>query len=79
MPPTETLAMFLAQAPGTDRSSQQAVNSFLARRVAGDLSACSISTTLSAAHGNAPRAHGAFAAAVYAPHGLADATTSNNR
>jgi hypothetical protein len=44
LPPTETLAMFLAQALSSDRSCQNAVNSFAARRVAGGLSACSTST-----------------------------------
>jgi len=44
LPPTETLAMFLAQALSADRSCQYAVNSFVARRVAGGLSACSTAT-----------------------------------
>ena len=44
LPPTETLAMFLAQALSPDRSCQQAVNAFASRRVAGGLSACSTST-----------------------------------
>jgi hypothetical protein len=44
LPPTETLAMFLAQALSADRSCQHAVNAFFARRVAGGLSACSTST-----------------------------------
>ena len=44
LPPTETLAMFLAQALDADRSCQRAVNSFVSRRVAGGLSACSTST-----------------------------------
>ena len=44
MPPTETLAMFLAQALSADRSCQHAVNAFVARRVSGGLSACSTST-----------------------------------
>lgn len=44
LPPTETLAMFLAQALSADRSCQQAVDSFIARRVAGGLSACSTAT-----------------------------------
>jgi hypothetical protein len=44
LPPTETLAMFLAQALSADRSCQHAVASFVARRVAGGLSACSTST-----------------------------------
>lgn len=52
LPPTETLAMFLAQALSADRSCQHAVNAFLARRVAGSLSACSTSTVRSAVHGN---------------------------
>lgn len=44
LPPTEVLAMFLAQTMSADRSCQYAVNSFVARRVAGGLSACSTST-----------------------------------
>jgi len=44
LPPTETLAMFLAQALSADRSCQYAVNSFVVRRVAGGLSACSTAT-----------------------------------
>jgi hypothetical protein len=44
LPPTETLAMFLAQALDADRSCQRAVNSFVSRRIAGGLSACSTST-----------------------------------
>lgn len=44
LPPTETLAMFLAQALNADRSCQHAVNAFVARRLAGGLSACSTST-----------------------------------
>lgn len=44
LPPTETLAMFLAQALSADRSCQHAVNAFVARRVASGLSACSTST-----------------------------------
>ena len=44
LPPTETRAMFLAQALSADRSCQHAVNAFVARRVAGGLSACSTST-----------------------------------
>lgn len=44
LPPTETLAMFLAQALNADRSCQHAVNAFVARRVAGGLSASSTST-----------------------------------
>lgn len=43
-PPTETLAMFLAQALSADGSCQHAVNSFVARRAAGGLSACSTAT-----------------------------------
>lgn len=38
LPPTETLAMFLAQTLSADRSCQQAVSAFVARRVAGGLS-----------------------------------------
>jgi hypothetical protein len=34
LPPTETLAMFLAQALGSDRSCQFAVDTFVSRRVA---------------------------------------------
>lgn len=44
LPPTEVLAMFLAQTMSADRSCQYAVNSFVARRIAGGLSACSTST-----------------------------------
>jgi hypothetical protein len=44
LPPTETLAMFLAQALSADRSCQHAVNRFVAGRVAGGLSACSTAT-----------------------------------
>jgi Transposase DDE domain len=44
LPPTETLAMFLAQALSVDRSCQQAVDAFVVRRVAGGLSSCSTST-----------------------------------
>lgn len=44
LPPTETLAMFLAQALSADRSCQHAVNAFVARRVAGGLSPCSTAT-----------------------------------
>lgn len=44
LPPTETLAMFMAQALNADRSCQNAINEFAARRVAGGLSACSTST-----------------------------------
>ena len=44
LPPTETLAMFMAQAMNADRSCQNAINEFSARRVNGGLSACSAST-----------------------------------
>jgi len=44
LPPTETLAMFVAQALSADRSCQHAVNSFVTRRVAGGLAACSTGT-----------------------------------
>lgn len=44
LPPTETLAMFMAQALNADRSCQNAINEFSLRRVAGGLSACSTST-----------------------------------
>ena len=44
LPPTETLAMFLAQVLSADRSCQHAVNRFIAGRVAGGLSACSTAT-----------------------------------
>ena len=44
LPPTETLAMFMAQALNADRSCQNAINEFSARRVAGGLRACSTST-----------------------------------
>lgn len=44
LPPTETLAMFMAQALNADRSCQNAINEFSARRVAGGLHACSTST-----------------------------------
>jgi hypothetical protein len=44
LPPTETLAMFMAQALNADRSCQNAINAFSARRVAGGLGACSTST-----------------------------------
>lgn len=44
LPPTETLAMFMAQALSADRSCQNAINEFAVRRVAGGLSACSTST-----------------------------------
>ena len=37
LPPTETLAMFLAQALSADRSCQHAVNRFVAGRAAGAL------------------------------------------
>ncbi len=43
-PPTETLALFMAQALSADRSCQHAVDGFVARRVAGGLSACSTAT-----------------------------------
>lgn len=41
LPPTEFLAMFLAQALSADRSCQHAVDTFVTHRVAGGLSACS--------------------------------------
>jgi len=41
LPPTETLAMSLAQALSADRSCQYTVNAFVARRLAGGRSACS--------------------------------------
>ncbi|MEO5560417.1 MAG: IS4 family transposase [Dokdonella sp.] len=44
LPPTETLAMFMAQGLNADRSCQNAINEFAARRVAGGLPACSTST-----------------------------------
>ena len=44
LPPTETLAMFMAQALNADRSCQNAINEFSARRVIGGLRACSTST-----------------------------------
>lgn len=44
LPPTETLAMFLAQALSADRSCQQAVNAFVSRRVGLGLSASSTAT-----------------------------------
>ena len=44
LPPTETLAMFMAQALNADRSCQNAINEFSVRRVAGGLCACSTST-----------------------------------
>ena len=44
LPPTETLAMFMAQAMNADRSCQNAINEFSARRVMGGLSPCSAST-----------------------------------
>jgi hypothetical protein len=44
LPPTETLAMFMAQALNADRSCQNAINEFSARRVAGGLHPCSTST-----------------------------------
>lgn len=43
-PPTETLSIFMAQALGSDRSCQNAVNDLAAKRIAGGLSACSIFT-----------------------------------
>lgn len=44
LPPTETLAMFMAQTLNADRSCQNAINEFSARRIAGGLQACSSST-----------------------------------
>ena len=44
LPPTETLAMFMAQALNADRSCQNAINEFSARRVTGGLRPCSTST-----------------------------------
>lgn len=44
LPPTETLAMFMAQTLNADRSCQNAINEFSVRRVAGGLPACSTST-----------------------------------
>jgi len=44
LPPTETLAMFMAQVLNSDRSWQNAINEFSARRVASGLRACSTST-----------------------------------
>ncbi|MEO7067921.1 MAG: hypothetical protein ABI114_13485 [Rhodanobacter sp.] len=44
LPPTETLAMFMAQALSADRSCQNAINEFSIRRVTGGLRACSTST-----------------------------------
>ncbi len=44
LPPTETLAMFMAQALNADPSCQNAINEFSARRVSGGLSTCSTST-----------------------------------
>ena len=44
LPPTETLAMFMAQTLNADRSCQNAINEFSARRVASGLRACSTST-----------------------------------
>jgi hypothetical protein len=41
LPLTETLAMFMAQALNANRSCQNAINEFSARRVAGGLRACS--------------------------------------
>ena len=43
-PPTETLSMFMAQALGSDRSCQNAVNDLAVKRIAGGLSACSTLT-----------------------------------
>lgn len=43
-PPTETLAMFLAQALGADGSCQKAVNDTAIRRLAGGLPLCSTHT-----------------------------------
>ena len=44
LPPTETLAMFMAQTLNADRSCQNAINEFSLRRVASGLHACSTST-----------------------------------
>jgi hypothetical protein len=44
LPPTEMLAMFMAQAPNVDQSCQKAINEFSVRRVTGALGACSTST-----------------------------------
>lgn len=44
LPPTETLAMFMSQAMNADRSCQNAINEFSARRVNGGLRTCSTST-----------------------------------
>ncbi len=44
LPPTETLAMFMAQTLNADRSCQNAINEFSVRRVADGLRACSTST-----------------------------------
>ena len=55
LPPTETLATFMAQALNADPSCQNAINEFSARRVSGGLSACSTSTGPIAAHANACR------------------------
>lgn len=44
LPPTETLAMFMAKTLNADPSCQNAINEFSARRVSGGLSACSTST-----------------------------------
>ena len=43
-PPTETLSMFLAQALGTDRSCQSAVNDSAVQRLSGGLPLCSTHT-----------------------------------
>ena len=43
-PPTETLAMFLAQALSADRSCQKAVNDVAVKRIAAGLPACSTHT-----------------------------------
>ena len=52
LPPTETLAMFMAQALSADRSCQNAINEFSARRVSGGLRACSTSTSASSRQGH---------------------------
>lgn len=44
LPPTETLAMFLAQAMGADRSCRFAVNTFVSPGLAMGLSQCSTAT-----------------------------------
>lgn len=41
--PTEILAMFMAQTLSADRSCQNVINEFSARRIAGGLQACSTS------------------------------------